>query len=1232
MPENSANSNTTSINMGSNQVEQEGTIGTRKFKDSTANILSESISRNNYREKVASDKRLQEFRKAVYNLVSTWLLEDKLFILAQYNDTRYLKSNDEEEVNRLLTESLIIHLDPADLQQLCNDVLVKNSQVKKSIDTIQKKGITTLSIKTFDDRFAAVKEARSTRNFNSARAFDDPDFGIPKSVSKQYGNLRKELQDVLHNCFDIVELSGIAFSMGIEIPDGTAKKDLYTWIINKTLLYVELLVGKNNKISNLSNAIMDPEPYNKLLQYTSYSYLTGKPGLDPHAWIQLKNNAREAKKAILERAKMQRSKASTKSKAFSELSGLRGSSASVKRSLKVRDTGVLKDATLDQLIELAGKYGINPNILKGKNEAALKLALYRAMAADNQRTSKLIADSKKSKTFLQRRNAQDLVRAHTGYSNESILGSRDNLSTDLSESGTPILHLKKDGSIAESIISMAVPVYLVGQSGAGLIKATGKKRQTENYSSDMSDDTFGEATFTDKNGLVQDLNITEDDKRLVRYIMTLPEFSPNPSPKGFPNGLDVLRDKMLIMGADEKLLAQLDQLVEVRAGSGFTKNMAYAWAYASISKRSNLEKYLKQRFNIPLKSIGSFRSGLKKFISNMSSDFGRIFSPKQTIKETAELFKKITSYEELPEKDRALYDELIKLTLDRLQVIAGKFGYNQTAIMNFLSATFDKENKDNDIQIKKYALISIIAIAKGCNKCSRYCEYKIGDVSKNELYKAMKKRGNIFKKMASVFRRIGNALTKKKSKDDVIDPESVSNEESPDTTKNSGQRLPIPKIELKQDLSPAGKIIEAVPVYVVNGLASEIKKLMEGSASAGDAATGIISQSKNINALLGSTINVSGSAQIGGQFNNNSGNTLSGQSVQRNIFAPTTTNTGLGASEEPDADDDSLGLTEKKLNSASNEKKITRLSQKSALPVFAVNQALGEQGDDENSISSILTKIVDNTNRTVISVNGVSTVLSDKFTDLMMGLGSPNVLTAPMGVGQMSNPTLLGMAVKSKVSNVVNKVGETIADAAKTTVGMNTGGKVLKAATGATITSKSSQSKYATSVITGDAAGNNIFKGGARPELVQSTGDLAIKPLNKESTASRQKIQRMSSTERQSALATGITSHVVKFSYKLPSDVSEVSNQGEAIKVFDVKPGLTDIIKVAGAETTIAELIAGLSAQLATLNSIAATGNGLLSNIASKQTVSVSNSGGYSSGNPFAGGFPDNLDEITGGN
>lgn len=314
MPENSSNNNTNSLGSG---------VGTHNFDNYTSRMLDAEVSRHNYQVGVKDDKQLQEFRDLVYKMVSTWLYEDKIRIVSEYGDSELLDKNPKEkELNAICTESLIIHLPKADLQKLVSEVRVKENNLKKDVDKAKKnreKAGTDFNVRTFREMFDDKKpDQKNSKELLKSIKELDKSYKIPRDIKQQFSKLERELREVLKECYNKTTLAALGLQMGLdlEVDETTLKKS----IINKTLLYVALITGAS-KNETMGNAIVDPRPYNSLLHFTSYSYITGEPGMDLSEWKQLRDQARRAKQSIKIMSQIRRKRSLTSSSAFKTLSG-----------------------------------------------------------------------------------------------------------------------------------------------------------------------------------------------------------------------------------------------------------------------------------------------------------------------------------------------------------------------------------------------------------------------------------------------------------------------------------------------------------------------------------------------------------------------------------------------------------------------------------------------------------------------------------------------------------------------------------------------------------------------------------------------------------------------------------------------------------------------------------------------------------------------------------------------
>jgi len=218
---------------------------------------------------------------------------------------------------------------------------------------------------------------------------------------------------------------------------------------------------------------------------------------------------------------------------------------------------------------------------------------------------------------------------------------------------------------------------------------------------------------------------------------------------------------------------------------------------------------------------------------------------------------------------------------------------------------------------------------------------------------------------------------------------------------------------------------------------------------------------------------------------------------------------------------------------AMNKLKITEVISEPAIPVYITNTFSSFAEMLQVELQNISSRVDAAANNIVGSIGG-------QLGDLMLGL-STGVMAAPFGVGAITYPGLIANGVMGTVASSIDAatdistmVMESSMNQGKKAYGsinnLHTGGKVYRAATGAvfnkTINSPSattvtndtkSRLKNATdtltnsniSVITGDAAGGDIFANGAKPELVSSSSDIEVTPLNKEGTENRTKVSRM---------------------------------------------------------------------------------------------------------------------------
>lgn len=1104
-----ANNNTTPLN---------GTIGTRQFADYNATAISRSISRDTYRSAVISDKRMQRFREIVYKMVSAWAREDKFAMLSAYGDVRSVGSNPSDEaLNRALTESIIINLKPEDLEQLYRDVTVKERKMVGDIKKLNNRGTpkysNSLTTKNFESHYEELKNAENTKAFNRIRKTVDPGFRVPKVIRQQYKKLRVELMDVLSTCFNHLEITNLAISMGIEIKERMPEETLKTWIINKTCLYVELLTGKNKKISSLSGAFMNTEPYDELLQYTSYSYITGKPGLDPNEWAEKKKAVREAKRAVEERARTQKERLKSSSKYFGEVAGIRGSSRSLERYLNKNDSGLLADADFNDLITLAGRYGISPSLLKRNKPGKIKLEIYKAMAAENKRMGILYNKAETGKTFSKKRYNYDLLSAH---SDSLVMSAGETTPLEKSSSAPDMVRFNKRGQLLDKSILTAMPVYIVGQGGVGA--------QTK----DPINGIPGSAT--NYKNVVTESDLSDKEINIINYIKSLPESINNGKLSSQPKSLNQLETMLVEKGCKPELFAQARKI----------NKYVYVliWAYAKVKRMDNLADFIAREYNIPFLKTGG---ETKRFFSKINPLKGLIGADVKKRKLEKLNASNPMSVSDLLENDREFYNNLNGLKIEAL--ISEGFKY-YPKLGDFVQAT------NSDYSLQRYGIIALIAKAKGITPVYRLCMNLAPGLKDIDAFRAALKTRRVSNAFKRIFSKPGRMIKSLLGGGTEMELSETPRQDDFNPIENAGQRLAIPKVVWNNsDNKIEGSILEVVPVFVVN---------------------------KDI---LQREIHITGDNNLNNNYSPNA------------VFNGSITTT--------------------------NNKSIS--SNDGTPPLFDV-RVINRVFDDSKLLQAI---------------DIFKDSVENKFNSLFFGLGTgfvgPMPLVSPTFLAQAALGNVRSLAdtaadeLQSKIQELVDRSNRYQEKYLLLDRGLNsfsTGG-VIKPV-------KSTATSSITSIITGDASGNNIFSKGAKPELVQSTGEIKVTPLNKQSnTQTRQKITRMSSAERNAALATGISSHIVKYSYKLTDGASEISNAGEAIKVFNVKPGITDPINIGGSETTVAELLSGIYAQLVAISGNSLTSNQLLTTIAATSGTSGSSSNEVS--NPFVEGFPSTIDNILGG-
>ena len=223
-------------------------ITSKQMSGYTAQAVSTAVARNNYQTLSLSDARVQELRKYVYKMVTAWSFAHKMNIISQYGDSSLVGANpDETTLNKQVTETLIINMKQEDLEILLKDIKTDEREINKEVRLVRterkrlaKKTRSSFGVNSFSDvakKIEGFKKPKEIRKFLKAY---DKSFKIPRSVTKQYGKLKKELEYVLKDIYNVVELAGLAQKMDIEIEKaksilGGRYKDLSLEIARKIL-------------------------------------------------------------------------------------------------------------------------------------------------------------------------------------------------------------------------------------------------------------------------------------------------------------------------------------------------------------------------------------------------------------------------------------------------------------------------------------------------------------------------------------------------------------------------------------------------------------------------------------------------------------------------------------------------------------------------------------------------------------------------------------------------------------------------------------------------------------------------------------------------------------------------------------------------------------------------------------------------------------------------------------
>lgn len=407
-------------------------IGTHGNMSAGGELINKSISASNLAYGRKNNAKIAKFYEAVVTMLHNMAADDKLNLLAEYGDTGKLNRT-RSNLDDVLAETIIINLPASELETLVKDVRADEAALKKDITTIRKRQKknrirTNFNADSFEDVYGKLGQAKNARQYIKLRKKLVGGFKIPRYMKSAYANLGREIKDILTNFYDKIEVSALAAEMGIDIVPGMKDREVQHAIINKTLLYVDLLVGKSKNKTNYSGAIVDKAPYDRLLSLTSYSWVTGKPGMSKEEYFKARAEAMAAKKEMQMRLKLE-SKGRPLFNGRSLISLYsRHRAKSLKKNLNTPNNPLdNKDILLN--VDASGKYS-----LKDINELYALCSKYHVpfKEKDSQELLTVRLDRAISKT---KRSLLKAQRAITGNSNVTV-GEKSNINKNIVSLGS----------------------------------------------------------------------------------------------------------------------------------------------------------------------------------------------------------------------------------------------------------------------------------------------------------------------------------------------------------------------------------------------------------------------------------------------------------------------------------------------------------------------------------------------------------------------------------------------------------------------------------------------------------------------------------------------------------------------------------------------------------------------------------------------------------------------------
>lgn len=462
--------------------DSQATISVSSFKaaDYAGQLAAQEVARHNYSQRSISDAKLKQLRQLLYARVKSWLPQDKSRILTEYG----FQPSGTDDLDALVVECLIIYMDPETLDNILKMLVVDQRNIKNDFKKAESKAEAMRRAyfvpRNFEDAYAAFREMRQSSGGGRSLKSDVRRFlkGYDKGhkgnrlVRGRYKTLDKEIKRVLKDFYGSnYDLVALAASMGIEVDEMGSRKDLERDISEKCILYVEMITGKNKNVQ-LAAGFPDTDPFDDILQYTSFSFVTGRPQMSIYELLEKRKAARVAQsqiKAGIAGMKKTSLRFGRGKAGLQEVTGRKGKITA--RSLEgTNDRGVLKGLSTEQLIETALRYGIdvpNPDKI---SVGELKLKIYERMARQKAALKKLDKQIKKAERKGKNSVVEDLRAQRTALEGKMrIFDQRALDAQPLGGGGLPLVKFDRDGNVATEVVQ-AVPVYVIGYGQPGLSK------------------------------------------------------------------------------------------------------------------------------------------------------------------------------------------------------------------------------------------------------------------------------------------------------------------------------------------------------------------------------------------------------------------------------------------------------------------------------------------------------------------------------------------------------------------------------------------------------------------------------------------------------------------------------------------------------------------------------------------------------------------------------------------